>query len=117
MQSARSGRNGLTKERRRVKGINSLFKTDLLNSRVDSGEGAIYLTSPQMSTDILPVEFVLQKGTCEGDGQVTPDAVKGAEVVACSEYHSDILQDETIRTAVNTAIQQATWEYKAEQSK
>lgn len=100
-----------------VKGINSLFKTDLLNSRVDSGEGAIYLTSPQMSTDILPVEFVLQKGTCEGDGQVTPDAVKGAEVVACSEYHSDILQDETIRTSVNTAIQLATWEYKAEQSK
>ena len=117
MQSARSGRNGLTKERRRVKGINSLFKTNLLSSLADGGEGTIYLTSPQVSTDILPVEFVLQKGTGEGDGQVTPDAVKGAEVVACSEYHSDILQDETIRTAVNTAIQQATWEYKAEQSK
>ena len=100
-----------------VKGINSLFKTNLLSSLADSGEGTIYLTSPQMSADILPVEFVLQKGTGEGDGQVTPDAVKGAEVVACSEYHSDILQDEAIRKAVNTAIQQATWEYKAEQSK
>ncbi len=100
-----------------VKGINSLFKTDLLSSLADSGEGTIYLTSPQMSTDILPAEFVLQKGTGEGDGQVTPEAVKGAEVVACSEYHSDILQDEAIRKAVNTAIQQATWEYKAEQSK
>ena len=53
----------------------------------------------------------------EGDGQVTPDAVKEAEVVACSEYHSDILQDEAIRRAVNTAIQQATWEYKAKQGK
>jgi len=100
-----------------VKGINSLFKTDLLSSLADSGEGTIYLTSPQMRADILPVEFVLQKGTGEGDGQVTPDAVKEAEVVACSEYHSDILQDEAIRRAVNTAIQQATWEYKAEQSK
>ncbi len=100
-----------------VKGINSLFKTDLLSSLADSGEGTIYLTSPQMSTDILPAEFVLQKGTGEGDGQITPDAVKGAEVVACSEYHSDILQDEAIRRAVNTAIQLATWEYKAEQSK
>lgn len=100
-----------------IKGINSLFKTNLLSSLADSGEGTIYLTSPQMSTDILPVEFVLQKGTGEGDGQVTPDAVKEAEVVACSEYHSDILQDEAIRRAVNTAIQQATWEYKAEQGK
>ena len=100
-----------------IKGINSLFKTDLLSSLADSGEGTIYLTSPQMSTDILPAEFVLQKGTGDGDGQITPDAVKGAEVVACSEYHSDILQDEAIRTAVNTAIQLATWEYKAEQSK
>jgi hypothetical protein len=100
-----------------VKGINSLFKTNLLSSLADSGEGTIYLTSPQMSADILPVEFVLQKGTGEGDGQVTPDAVKEAEVVACSEYHSDILQDEAIRRAVNTAIQQATWEYKAEQGK
>jgi small-conductance mechanosensitive channel len=100
-----------------VKGINSLFKTNLLTSLADSGEGTIYLTSPQMSADILPVEFVLQKGTGEGDGQVTPDAVKEAEEVACSEYHSDILQDEAIRRALNTAIQQATWEYKAEQSK
>jgi len=100
-----------------VKGINSLFKTNLLSSLADSGEGTIYLTSPQMRADILPVEFVLQKGTGEGDGQVTPDAVKEAEVVACSEYHSDILQDEAIRRAVNTAIQQVTWEYKAEQSK
>lgn len=100
-----------------VKGINSLFKTNLLSSLADSGEGTIYLTSPQMRADILPVEFVLQKGTGEGDGQVTPDAVKEAEVVACSEYHSDILQDEAIRRAVNTAIQQATWEYKAKQGK
>ena len=100
-----------------VRSINSIFKTNLLSSLADSGEGTICLTSPQMSTDILPVEFVLQKGTSEGDGQVTPEAVKGAEVVACSEYHSDILQDEAIRTAVNTAIQLATWEYKAEQSK
>jgi hypothetical protein len=100
-----------------VKGINSLFKTNLLSSLADSGEGTIYLTSPQMSADILPVEFVLQKGTGEGDGQVTPDAVKEAEVVACSEYHSDMLQDEAIRRAVNIAIQQATWEYKAEQGK
>ena len=100
-----------------VKSINSLFKTNLLSSLADSGEGTIYLTSPQMRADILPVEFVLQKGTGEGDGQVTPDAVKEAEVVACSEYHSDILQDEAIRRTVNTAIQQATWEYKAEQGK
>ncbi len=97
-----------------MKGINYMFDTDLMSHLADSGEGSLYLTSAGASMNMLPVEFVIQKGTGEGDGQVSATSVTGGEPVACSEHHTDICQDENIRKSIYKTIQQATWDIKGE---
>ncbi|UWX92830.1 hypothetical protein N2K86_19630 [Enterobacter mori] len=94
-----------------MKGVNYLFDTNLMSRLADSGEGSIYLTNNGATPQILPVEFVLQKGSGEGDGQVPEVSITAGVSITCSEHHSDIYQDESIRKSVYKEIQQTAWDF------
>ena len=97
-----------------LNGIDSLLGTQLFSSLADSGQGTLYLTGTTASLTVLPTEFVLQKGSSVGDGELPLSAAKGATEVECSEYHDSLYQDEKIRAAVYKELQIATWAYNAE---
>lgn len=97
-----------------LNGIDSVLGTHLFSSLADSGQGSLYLTGATASLTVLPTEFVLQKGSSVGDGELTLSAAKGATEVECSEYHDSLYQDEKIRAAVYKELQTATWAYNAE---
>jgi len=97
-----------------LNGIDSLLGTQLFSSLADSGQGTLYLTGTTASLTVLPTEFVLQKGSSVGDGELPLSAAKGATEVECSEYHDSLYQDEKIRAAVYKELQTATWAYNAE---
>ena len=99
-----------------MKGVNYLFDTNLMSRLADSGEGSLYLTNNDATPQILPVEFILQKGAGEGDGQVPEVSVTTGVSITSSEHHSDIYQDENIRKSVYKEIQQAAWDFN-EQTK
>ncbi|NLS52899.1 hypothetical protein [Hafnia alvei] len=95
-------------------GIDSVLGTHLFSSLADSGQGTLYLTGATASLTVLPTEFVLQKGSSAGDGELPLSAAKGAAEVECSEYHDSLYQDEKIRAAVYKELQTASWAYNAE---
>ena len=97
-----------------LNGIDSVLGTHLFSSLADSGQGTLYLTGATASLTVLPTEFVLQKGSSVGDGELPLSAVKGATEVECSEYHDSLYQDEKIRAAVYKELQTASWAYNAE---
>ncbi|KKI49182.1 hypothetical protein XK97_01905, partial [Obesumbacterium proteus] len=97
-----------------LNGIDSLLGTQLFSSLADSGQGTLYLTGSTESLTVLPTEFVLQKGSSIGDGELPLSAAKGATEVECSEYHDSLYQDEKIRAAVYKELQTASWAYNAE---
>ena len=97
-----------------LSGIDSVLGTHLFSSLADSGQGTLYLTGATASLTVLPTEFVLQKGSSVGDGELPLPAVKGATEVECSEYHDSLYQDEKIRAAVYKELQTASWAYNAE---
>lgn len=97
-----------------LNGIDSLLGTHLFSSLADSGQGALYLTGAAESLTVLPTEFVLQKGSSVGDGELPLSAAKGATDLECSEYHDSLYQDEKIRAAVYKELQTASWAYNAE---
>ncbi|QIP57126.1 hypothetical protein [Hafnia alvei] len=97
-----------------LNGIDSVLGTHLFNSLADSGQGTLYLTGATASFNVLPTEFVLQKGSSIGDGELPQSAAKGATEVECSEYHDSLYQDEKIRAAVYKELQTASWAYNAE---
>ncbi|TBL40496.1 hypothetical protein EYZ01_06265 [Hafnia alvei] len=97
-----------------LNGIDSVLGTHLFSSLADSGQGTLYLTGATASLTVLPTEFVLQKGSNVGDGELPLSAAKGATEVECSEYHDSLYQDEKIRAAVYKELQTASWAYNAE---
>ncbi|NEY26799.1 hypothetical protein G4V03_01445 [Escherichia coli] len=97
-----------------LNGIDSVLGTHLFSSLADSGQGTLYLTGATASLTVLPTEFVLQKGSSVGDGELPLSAAKGATEVECSEYHDSLYQDEKIRAAVYRELQTASWAYNAE---
>ena len=97
-----------------LNGIDSLLGMQLFSSLADSGQGTLYLTGATESLTVLPTEFVLQKGSSVGDGELPLSAAKGATEVECSEYHDSLYQDEKIRAAVYKELQTASWAYNAE---
>lgn len=97
-----------------LNGIDSVLGTQLFSSLADSGQGTLYLTGATASLTVLPTEFVLQKGSSIGDGELPLSAAKGATEVECSEYHDSLYQDEKIRAAVYKELQTASWAYNAE---
>ncbi|MEG0399252.1 MAG: hypothetical protein RR970_03205 [Hafnia sp.] len=97
-----------------LNGIDSLLGTQLFSSLADSGQGTLYITGTTASLTVLPTEFVLQKGSSVGDGELPLSAAKGATEVECSEYHDSLYQDEKIRAAVYKELQTASWAYNAE---
>lgn len=97
-----------------LNGIDSVLGTQLFSSLADSGQGTLYLTEAAASLTVLPTEFVLQKGSSVGDGELPLSAAKGATEVECSEYHDSLYQDEKIRAAVYKELQTASWAYNAE---
>ena len=97
-----------------LNGIDSVLGTQLFSSLADSGQGTMYLTGATASLTVLPTEFVLQKGSSIGDGELPLSAAKGATEVECSEYHDSLYQDEKIRAAVYKELQTASWAYNAE---
>lgn len=97
-----------------LNGIDSVLGTHLFSSLADSGQGTLYLTGATASLTVLPTEFVLQKGSSVGDGELPLSAAKGATEVECSEYHDSLYQDEKIRAAVYKELQTASWAYNAE---
>lgn len=100
-----------------MKGINYLFDTNLMSRLADSGEGSLYLTNNGTTPQMLPVEFILQKGVGEGDGQVPEVSVSTGVSIPSSEHHSDIYQDENIRKSVYKEIQQAAWDFNEQTKK
>ncbi|MCG2877530.1 hypothetical protein L7I36_12745, partial [Obesumbacterium proteus] len=97
-----------------LNGIDSVLGTQLFSALADSGQGTLYLTGATASLSVLPTEFVLQKGSSVGDGELPLSAAKGATEVECSEYHDSLYQDEKIRAAVYKELQTASWAYNAE---
>ncbi|MCE9884858.1 hypothetical protein [Obesumbacterium proteus] len=97
-----------------LNGIDSVLGTQLFSSLADSGQGTLYLTGATASLSVLPTEFVLQKGSNIGDGELPLSAAKGATEVECSEYHDSLYQDEKIRAAIYKELQTASWAYNAE---
>lgn len=97
-----------------LNGIDSVLGTHLFSSLADSGQGTLFLTGATASLTVLPTEFVLQKGSSVGDGELPLSAAKGATEVECSEYHDSLYQDEKIRAAVYKELQTASWAYNAE---
>ena len=97
-----------------LNGIDSVLGTHLFSSLADSGQGTLYLTGATASFKVLPTEFVLQKGSSIGDGELPLSAAKGATEVECSEYHDSLYQDEKIRAAIYKELQTASWAYNAE---
>ena len=97
-----------------LNGIDSVLGTHLFSSLADSGQGTLYLTGAAASLTMLPTEFVLQKGSSVGDGELPLSVAKEATEVECSEYHDSLYQDEKIRAAVYKELQTASWAYNAE---
>jgi len=97
-----------------LNGIDLVLGTHLFSSLADSGQGTLYLTGATASFTVLPTEFVLQKGSSVGDGELPLSAAKGATEVECSEYHDSLYQDEKIRAAIYKELQTASWAYNAE---
>nr|WP_304185253.1 hypothetical protein [Hafnia alvei] len=97
-----------------LNGIDSVLGTQLFSSLADGGQGTLSLTGATASLTVLPTEFVLQKGSSVGDGELPLSAAKGATEVECSEYHDSLYQDEKIRAAVYKELQTASWAYNAE---
>lgn len=97
-----------------LNGIDSVLGTHLFSSLADSGQGTLYLMGATASLTVLPTEFLLQKGSSIGDGELPLSAAKGATEVECSEYHDSLYQDEKIRAAVYKELQTASWAYNAE---
>ncbi|EHN8923238.1 hypothetical protein ACV6DN_11155 [Enterobacter asburiae] len=94
-----------------IKGVNTFFDMSLFSKLADNGEGSIYLSEKNICTISPPVKFELQKGSEKGDGMLSSVPNNNAETILCSEYHTDIFQDENVRKTFYKEMQQATWDF------